>query len=150
MTEKKQAPKKSGFVTMTNEELERIVSSGGLTALNNRELPAKPTYWIGVYTEKVEKMWKRYTEAREKLVKQFAEKDEDGNIIFVNEEKTQSKIPDDKLDEFSEEVKALRETVIEFTIKPQDKSLLQLAEELEEKNINLKPIELSSLRKFYK
>jgi hypothetical protein len=150
MTTKKEAPKKSGnFVTMTNNDLLRIVSSGGLTALNNRELPATPTYWIGVITEHVERKWKKYSEAREKIVKQFAEKDENGEMKYSDTQKTNAKIPEDQMEAFTKEMTDLGEQEIEFTMKVRDSTLLSLAEQLEEKGINLKPLELSALRKFY-
>jgi hypothetical protein len=151
MTEKKTAPKKSnGYVVMTNDELTRIIVAGGLSSLNNRELPAKPTYWIGVITDKVESAWKHYRTAREKILKQFAKLDKTGEIIYKDEAKTLPDIPAESMEQLNKELEILNEQEIEFSMKKMDSTLLSLAEQLEEKDINLKPIELSALRHFYK
>jgi hypothetical protein len=149
MAEKKSAPKKNGFVSMTNEDLIRIVSAGGLQTLNNRELPAKPTYWIGVITDKIESAWRSYGAARDKLIKQFAKKDDRGNVLYTDDKKTLADIPAEDLEAFQEELKVLGEQVIEIPMAKRDMTLLSLAEELEEKGISLKPLELRALRPFY-
>lgn len=67
---------------LTNETILRFANS----AFGGKHLPVKLAYAISVNAEAVSGALKAYNEARQKLVEQYAKKDEDGNTLIENEQ----------------------------------------------------------------
>jgi len=106
----------------------------------NKEFPIKLGYWIGRFFDKVQQESKVYFKEKEKLIKKYAKRDEDGKI--VEDEKTKEVKFDDKEKEtFDEALIELQQIKCPIDVKRIEIDL----EDLEAKGVKLKPIEFSFL-----
>jgi predicted metal-dependent hydrolase len=151
MTSKKAVDKKERpFVKMTGLELEEIASNPGLSKLLERELSAPWPYWLEKMLDHIQREMKHYGKASEDLSKKHARKNSKGDIIYSDEAKTTFDIDPRTIEKYREERQALRETIIEFTFRQMDKTLLEFSQEIQdEDSIKIPAIELRSIRHFF-
>jgi hypothetical protein len=152
MTEKKTAPakKRSKKIVIPVPELERIIRSGGIDGLLTREdLPPTIMYWVQKYSKKLGKAWQDYMKEREDALKLCAERDEDGKVVYTDDKQQAFKIPKDRLDEAEKLVEEIRSQDIELEMNRMDKTLMQLCEELEGKEIKMNGLQLGCLEFLY-
>ena len=103
------------IVTVKLGQLDR--TSMILRELVKEKLPFKCSYWLRRDIDAVSKVYQPFLEAKQELFKEFAEKDEKGNIV-LDEAKTSVKILEDKAEEFWKQYGELASKDIEVEIYP--------------------------------
>lgn len=115
---------------------EASLMKDGLNELLEREIPAKVSYWLARFLEKVNKELTAMDKARMNLVNQYADKDKDGKPIIEND---QYKFSDNNMAEFTKEFNELLDEEFDIDFKPIKIDSLG--------DIKLKPITLVQLAK---
>ena len=110
--------------------------STGLKELLEREIPAKVSYWLARFLEKITKELTAMEKARMNLAKQYADKDESGELLIVD---NQYKFNDDNMAKFAKEFEEL--LIEEFDVDFKPIRIDDLGD------IKLKPITLVQLAK---
>ena len=88
-----------------------------LRELVKEKLPFKASYWLRRNIDVVAKVYQPFIEAKQGLFKEFAEKDEAGNII-LNEDKTSVKLIEDETQEFWKQYSELAGKDVEMEVYP--------------------------------
>lgn len=99
------------MIKMTNKEiLEKVNVLGELTA---RKLPVKVSYAIGKNISKVERELKHYNKERQKLIKEYCLKEDDGTLKITE---GNYDIDPKRLEDFNKEINELQEIEVEIDI----------------------------------
>lgn len=112
----------------------------GLNALNylaNSELLYKTSLKVSKNLKALQDTVSEYQEEMNKLAEQYFEKDEAGQFVFIDENKTMLKVINGKVEEFNQKKKELDEFEVEVNIYTLTDSELE--------NISIKPTLLSTI-----
>lgn len=99
------------MVKMTNKEILEKVS--GLGEISSRKLPVKVSYAISKNISKVERELKHYNEERQKLIKEYCLKEDDGTLKITD---GNYDIGPERLEDFNKEINELQEIEVEMDI----------------------------------
>lgn len=88
-----------------------------LRELVKEKLPFKASYWLRRDIDAISKVYQPFLEAKQELFKEFAEKDEKGNIV-LDETKTNVKIAEAKAEEFWKQYAELASKDVDVEIYP--------------------------------
>lgn len=124
------------MITVTNKELLNPGTVATLNKVVDTDLPVKLSFKIIKIVESVNETLKIVNTARQKLVEKYAEKDDDGNIVPM--ENDGIKIDEEKRDDFVSEFEEFN--LIENEIAGDKLDIDDLA------GINIKPKELAIIR----
>jgi len=96
--------------------------SDGLRDILQKELPIKPSYWLGRIANKVLPELKTFEETRMSLIKKYTKKDKKGNPLYKMDKNGKAIEPKnydiENEEEFLKEFKELAEQEIEININP--------------------------------
>lgn len=94
----------------------------GLSAILSKEIPARPSYWLARYMDKVSSHMRAIEKARMNLVRKFCEKDKKGAILFKkNKDGTDTEqvdFTDANFEKFQKEFAKFLEEKVEIKFKP--------------------------------
>lgn len=79
-------------VTLTNREMLLLI--GALRELSNMELNTKFAFWVAKTARDVDGVYDVYEKSRNALIEKYAEKDENGEYLYEDAEKTRVKVGD--------------------------------------------------------
>ncbi len=96
-------------------ELSNILNS--LNNISEISIPISLSYRLSKLCKKLIEEMKQYQESKNKLIKEYAEKDENDNII-INKKDDTINIKKDKLDMFQKEMEELNNIELEIDFKP--------------------------------
>jgi hypothetical protein len=114
-------------VSIRMSELREI--TGSLSKVLSQDLPIKQAYRMSKMAKAINSELKEFNEMREKLIRKYGERDEQGNISVK-----------EKANEFNEEFQPLLEEEIELSLIPIDLNEIQ--------NVKLSPIDIANLEPF--
>ena len=122
-----------------------VLMTQGLTEIQTKEIPAKVSYWLARFSEKLQDELKSMEKARLKLIEKYAEKDKNGNPLFKKDKDGNQlnvyDFKDNNLEKFSVEFNDLLKEEFEVDLNPINISVLD--------DIKLKPITLMQLGKIF-
>lgn len=98
------------MITLTLNDIFNAVPA--LREISTKEFPGSTTFKIARLIRELDKEIQLFEEERMKIANKYGEKDENGNLI--PQENGTIKIPDDKVQECSEEFQALFNTQVEI------------------------------------
>ncbi|EGT3618336.1 DUF1617 family protein [Clostridium perfringens] len=99
------------MVKMTNKEILEKVNVLG--EISSRKLPVKVSHAIGKNISKVERELKHYNKERQKIIKDYCLKEDDGTLKITE---GNYDIDPERLDDFNKEISELQEIEIEMDI----------------------------------
>ena len=99
------------MVKMTNKEILEKVSVLG--EISSRKLPVKVSYAIGKNISKVERELKHYNKERQKIIKDYCLKEDDGTLKITE---GNYDIDPERLEYFNKEINELQEIEVEMDI----------------------------------
>ena len=82
--------------------------------LLSENLPTEVALWLKKVVKFVEARVQDYEESRLEIVEDYAARDEEGNMIFTNEEKTMIKLKEGEEEKFNEKISKLLTTQKKF------------------------------------
>ena len=125
----------------------------GLNAILGKDLPAKPSYWLARFMDKVQSEMRAIEKARMNLVRKFAKKDKREAILFIKDkdgkDTNQIDFTKGNFEKFQKEFAKLLEEKIEIKFKPiKLKDLdVEVCPKCGRKKLVIKPIILLQLGK---
>lgn len=124
------------MITVTISEL--INSTETLKKLANKELKAKLAWSVARLLKSADQEIQDFNDARMKLIRQYGEKDENGELI--TDERGNCKILDEDVQKFTDELNELTNTTVEINANKIN------IEDIE--NIDFTPAEMTQLEPF--
>lgn len=124
---------------MIEVQVKDIVNSAEIfSTLSQKKLNMRMAYQLAKIIKEVQKEFELFQETRMKLINEYAERDEDGQLKV--DENNNFTIPKEKIQDFQKELNELLETQVELQI-----NKINL-DELE--NVEFTPMELIKIEKF--
>lgn len=125
----------------------------GLNAILGKELPAKPSYWLARFMDKVSSEMRAIEKARMSLVRKYAKKGEKGQLLFIKDKEgkdtNQIDFAKGDFEKFQKEFAKFLEGKVEIKFKPiKLKDLdMEVCPKCGKKKLTIKPIILLQLGK---
>lgn len=120
--------------------LKEIMQSTDLfNKLLDKECKAKVAYWIAKLVTEINKEYTIFNDTRKKLIEKYGKRDEEGNLITINDN---FELQEEYIQEFNEQINELLNETVELNINPID------INDLEE--FKFKPNEMALLMPFVK
>lgn len=124
------------MITMSLSEIMGAVPS--LQEISVKNFPGTTTFKIARLIRELDKEIQLFEKEREKIALKYGEKDENGNLITV--ENGAVKIPDEQIQKCNDELEALLNTKVEINANKLDEEIFNTIEMTPIQAINLEPI----------
>jgi septum formation topological specificity factor MinE len=104
------------MIKLRTEELNNIIQV--LSNISKKKLPSTIQFDLALLLDDIQSKQKVLEQTRINLLNTYAEKDENGELVFSDEEKTRVNIQKDKIEEFQKELLELFNQEVEFDFEP--------------------------------
>jgi len=110
-------------IKVSNREILQMIQS--LNDLNNLKLPIKVSFKIAKITKKLQEVVDIYEESRKKIIEEYCEKDEEGNVI-TQEDGTATTPEPEKLNKAMEELLVITSKIDAEQLELEDLGKIQI------------------------